>query len=1401
MEKIRGNTETSIYIIDKDYRILHFNKALKRIFPQIDIGDICYEVLCGQKEPCSECPLKKVNNDDSVFFNQKVQQWIEVSTGLIEWPGAGTANIIFSRAVYEENKNLFYNLTNTRNYDELLEMNLTKGTYKILYHNEGKYAIPDKEGKLEDLIGRMSEQLICKEDKDRFCTFWNLKKMIPDIMQNPETQMLSAQFRKKLVNGGYGWVTQRIVPLLRGEDDDKIIMCFVHDIQEQKDKEIETGETESDKNNSLDAEVGLYRRSAFLAKAETMLRSVSGKKYCLMTIDIEHFKLFNEWYGHEAGDEFLKNIGAHLREAQDEHGGLAGYMGDDDFCIILPNDKVILMKLQNQIMSYIKRYGGNAGFLPAFGIYEISDSTLPVGMMYDRAVMALASVKGNYAQRVCWYDAGMMQKMKDDHKLLTEVQKALEDNEFTFYVQPKCDMQTGKIVGLESLIRWIHPTRGLIKPGEFIPLLESNGFIANLDMFVWEQVCICLKEWIDRGRVPIPISVNVSRMDLYVLDVPQCFKRLVKKYGLEPRLVEVEITESAYAEEYDVISEMVDELREAGFTVLMDDFGSGYSSLNMLKDVNVDILKIDMKFLNTNESNGNKGMEILEVIIRMAQLMGLRVIAEGVETKEQVDMLWEMGCAYSQGYYFYHPMPREEIEKLLEDEDNVDYRGIEFRQCGRFEKEWTDDEVLRKLTRETQKTAEAIWKQMNQGGMVGGFCEDGFPLYFADNTLTKMLGYLSYEEFERAIDGKVINTIHPDDREQVKQDIGDKYYVGLEYTTTYRMPKKDGSFLWVLDKGKVIRSEDGRLAIVSMCVDISDSMRVQMQLDENKEELNFLNNDVPGGYHRCLPTEDCEFAYISSRFLQIFGYTREEIKELFDNKYMNMVHPEDRPKLNKGNCNLLKDGGSFNMEYRMLSKKGYIWVVEQSKYTEVHGEKCIQGIVFDVTEAAKLRNQMKILKEHAPENIFLCRWKGQDVFKEVLSRGLHKSLGYAELGSLSEEEMVSRVMDKEEYERLLGRIEEAVKKRRDYYDMFQEKMPDGKRIWVSLEAKCISAGPETIEYLFFLSDVTYIKHKERELRMTGQKLESILRQARINCWDWDIEQKTLSISNVIGNKVLEAIYPAMKQEQAVVKDMPRSIMNTPYIKGKYKERFCKYVENVFGGKDYDNFQCEFPVTGKNGETAWYRTACETICNENGKTVRAVGYYTDITEQKNEYLRSKENIKALQKDALTGLYNRQAAIPEIKKYLEHSEGRSAAMIMFDMDNFKVANDVFGHAYGDEIISESAERLRGFFREDDIVCRIGGDEFLVLCKNIQESDIERKLSSVVQAMKIFCNKGGCDMVFTVSAGYALVPEDGTEFDELYRKADVALFTAKMSGKGIYKKYSPMMKEIRCELAGEK
>lgn len=253
------------------------------------------------------------------------------------------------------------------------------------------------------------------------------------------------------------------------------------------------------------------------------------------------------------------------------------------------------------------------------------------------------------------YSPSMREKLKQRQQLLTEIERALQNKEFCFYLQPKCNSMTHAIVGMEALVRWNHPTRGIVSPGEFVPLMEETGLITRLDLYLWEEVCQMLQGWKARNENMVPISVNVSISDIAALDVAQVLWELVQKYQLEPKLLLVEITESMLAQNLKMVENTIAALHRKGFAVLMDDFGSGYSSLNMLRNTSVDAIKLDMQFI-VRDSESSKGKQIVESVIEMARRLNLPIIAEGVETQEQVFMLQSMDCLYTQGYYFYKPI-------------------------------------------------------------------------------------------------------------------------------------------------------------------------------------------------------------------------------------------------------------------------------------------------------------------------------------------------------------------------------------------------------------------------------------------------------------------------------------------------------------------------------------------------------------------------------------------------------------------------------------------------------------------------------------------------------------------------------------------------------------------------
>ena len=295
-----------------------------------------------------------------------------------------------------------------------------------------------------------------------------------------------------------------------------------------------------------------------------------------------------------------------------------------------------------------------------FGIYEIEDIDMSVPMMLDRTYIAIETIKGNLQEHFSYYNAALRDNLMQEQHLVGEFPIALTTGQFKMFLQPQVKTD-GTVHGAEALVRWIHPKRGILPPHEFIPIFEQKGLITQLDLFIWEQAAAKLSEWKKQGLSDYYISVNISPKDFLHVNIHKTFVELVKKYDIEPKNLKLEITESAIMLNLDIQLELINNLKNFGFQVEMDDFGSGYSSLNMLKDIPFDILKIDMEFLRS-KSNLERSYSILSSIIQLSKNLNMPVITEGVETEEQVKMLKKMGTDYYQGFYFDKPMPIEEFE-------------------------------------------------------------------------------------------------------------------------------------------------------------------------------------------------------------------------------------------------------------------------------------------------------------------------------------------------------------------------------------------------------------------------------------------------------------------------------------------------------------------------------------------------------------------------------------------------------------------------------------------------------------------------------------------------------------------------------------------------------------------
>ncbi len=408
---------------------------------------------------------------------------------------------------------------------------------------------------------------------------------------------------------------------------------------------------------------GLWNRDYFFEMVGKTIRENPDEEFLMVASDIYQFKMFNEILGSSAGDDLLLAIAQGYRE-RCKRLWVFSRVSADRYGLLMPKSDFREEKFLEFVRNVFNRKHYELKVHCYMGVYDITDRSISPESMYNRAYMALESIKGNFQKEIAYYHEEILNKRIFETTTLDELDRALLNDEFVIYLQPQIDIQNMQVVSAEALIRWNKPGRGLVSPAEFIPIFENNGMIAKLDYHVWELACRQLLFWKNEGYPERSVSVNISAKDFYLADLYESLVGLVERYNINPANLKLEITETAFVLDVQKQMELVRRLQAYGFIIEIDDFGSGYSSLNSLKDIHVDVLKMDMKFFEKTDET-DRAEKIVRSVVTLANELGMPVIAEGVETEADLELLKRVGCQIVQGYYFSKPIPVMEYEQFL----------------------------------------------------------------------------------------------------------------------------------------------------------------------------------------------------------------------------------------------------------------------------------------------------------------------------------------------------------------------------------------------------------------------------------------------------------------------------------------------------------------------------------------------------------------------------------------------------------------------------------------------------------------------------------------------------------------------------------------------------------------
>ncbi len=855
-------------------------------------------------------------------------------------------------------------------YDELILIHLEDGTYEPRYHRDGKFFTPVLSNSFHQLVNYASLHMVHPDDQEEHRRLMNPSTMAERLRRAEPAGLLSGDIRYLSLDGAWRRMRHLLIGGTAAGMGEQDVLLYLYDVREMMERE---GLHQKDVEETVERVRGLLPdmmpENSFLPLCDGLLARAQGR-WCMVAVDVKHYKLFKELNGQEKGERLLVRFGEILHSEAAEVNGYACYRGQDDYGLCAPFDRTRIERLFSRLQQEIDMLSGTRGFYPILGICMVDDISLGAVELFNRAALAAEEIKDDLQHHIRVYDPGIHERHVEEFRILADFNNAMERSEIRFYLQPQVDSGSGKIVGAESLTRWARADGTFVSPMSFIPVLEKYGVVTNLDIRVWEEVCKWLRSLADRGIRPVPVSVNVSRVDLFSVNVPDILTGLTEKYGVSPELLKVEITESAYVDDSSTVREMIAELRKRGFQVMMDDFGSGYSSLNMLRTINVDAIKLDAQFLRFSIGEERRGVNILESVIGMTKSLATPIIVEGVETLELVCFLRDMGCRYIQGFYYYQPMPAEEFEAILRDPQLLDYRGIVMQKNQQMHiREFLDGQIY----------SDAMLN--NILGPVVFYCESGenVDIVRFNQQFVEMVGLSAEVLEERRY--HIQHFLHPEDQEKffgmLKEARRDRINGSGGMLRVY---KPNGAIFWMQLHVYYLNDRDENHIYYGSCRDMT--------------ELQYINIDLPGGYYRARLEDEYEFLYISRTLLKMLGYTRAEIRGRFDDRLARMIHPEDRERVEREANGILAGKSTDLSPYRILHRDGsYRYFLDQSRVTDQYGDPCWQAVVVDITEVMTLRNRMSLLQKYSSDCILFLGSRSALTSMEVGCYGLRDILG------------------------------------------------------------------------------------------------------------------------------------------------------------------------------------------------------------------------------------------------------------------------------------------------------------------------------------------------------------------------------------------------------------------------
>ena len=1157
-----------------------------------------------------------------------------------------------------------------------------------------------------------------------------------------------------------------------------------------------------------DALTGLYNREYFYRYAEQFDQHHKDLVMDALVIDVNHFRMINERYGKAYGDEVLRRIGERVREMVRDTGGIVSRLERDTFLVYCPHGKDYKKILEHATVSLDGEGEDDIHQVHLrMGVYPEVDKDIDIERRFDRAKRASDRISGQYAQAISFYDSALHDSEIYAEQLLEDFQTAIREHQFLVYYQPKFDIrpEIPVLASAEALVRWKHPRLGMISPSVFIPLFEDNGLIPQLDHYVWREAAAQVRGWKDRFGISVPVSVNVSRVDMYDPDLIGTFQGILDEYGLSPRDYLLEITESAYTEDFSQIIETVNKLRDLGFMIEMDDFGTGYSSLNMISTLPIDALKLDMKFIRNAFTEG-RDTRMIEVIIDIADYLSVPVIAEGVETEEQLTALRALGCDIVQGYYFSKPVPPEEYERFVEERR----RQAQAKAAGSLAQAAPVEETSHlsyiNLAHALASNFESIYSVDADTGRYVKFSPRGRS---EDLQIER-----SGADFFKDVQEYLKRRVHPDDRLRVSVSMEKDALIAQmlsedSFTMTYRIMDGDRAVYHNLRTVRGLGKDDRQIVIGIS--DVDDMVRQTVLRDEPRQRslaltniANALSNDFESIYY--VDPDSGQYREFTTQGpyeeLQIETTGEHFFEECAEN-LKRVVYPEDQSRVaaaltRKNLMEALKDRQIFSLDYRLVIKGLPVYYRMKATCTEAEtGERLVIGISniagnlnMDEKFASAQRSSVTYsqIAQALTQDYFTIFYVDMetDHFLEYSSRGTERGLVLNRVGEdffgVCRRD-IPRLVAPEDREKVLAAFtREALYSElacdRTFYTIYRMNR-DGEMVHVSLKALKLPDDPTHI--VVGVQDIEAQVQREQEFEAAKQESVTYSRIAQALAQDY----YSIYYVDTLTDEFIE--YSATDQYHMLP------------VEQDGKDFFETTRRNAA------RLVCE--EDRERAMTVWDKDAILEVLRRDGSFATSYRLMFDgvpvylgfkvmpMTERDDHHIivgvsnvdaqmkQEKEFAEArtlAYRDALTGVKNRQAyaqAEQQLNGEIASGEVVPFAVASCDVNRLKTVNDTLGHKAGDQYLKDACMVICHIF-EHSPVFRTGGDEFVAILRG---ADYQRR-AELMQKLEEISRNGMTNGGVVVAGGLSdFVPGQDRNVAAVFERADNAMYEKKKELKG--------------------